>query len=207
MKLIDAIKSRRSIRQFKPDSVKDTDVEQILEAGIWAPSSGGTQPYKFLILKDRKQIDHLYSKVLAKEVKRVASHPSVNRTEQEVREELTPYYQGMQQAPVHILLFYDIQTGADRFTDGNVDKFKSVTPLYQSLRDSLIFTVQNMMLMATALGLGSLYLEAFRRHSLIIDKAIKQRKSLEFFVCIPLGYPDETPDIQARTITDFLLKT
>ncbi len=205
MNLLNAIKTRRSIRKFKPTPIKDKDVQLVLEAGIWAPSSGGTQPYKFLILKDRKQIDLLYTRVLTKEVQRVASHPSVDRTKQEVRDELTPYYQAIQRAPVHILLFYDIQVGADRFTKGDVDRFKAVTPLYMSLRDSLIFTAQNMMLMATALGLGSLYLEAFRRHPKVIADTVKHRDTLEFFACIPIGVSDEQPEAKTRNLKDFLL--
>lgn len=205
MKLFKAIKARRSIRKFKPNPIKDTDVKRILEAGIWAPSSGGTQPYKFRILKDRKQIDRLYTRVLTKEVQRVASHPSVDRTKAEVRDELTPYYQNIQRAPVHLLLFYDLQVGADRFTEGDVDRFKAVTPLYMSLRDSLIFTAQNMMLMATALGLGSLYLEAFRRHPKVITDTVKHRDTLEFFACIPIGIPDEQPEVKPRNVKDFLL--
>jgi nitroreductase len=205
MELLQAIKTRRSIRKFKSDPVKDTDIEEILEAGIWAPSSGGTQPYKFLILKDRLQIDQIYERVLEKELQRVASHPSVDRSEQEVREDLTRYYQGMQQAPVQILLFFDVQVGADRFTDGDVNQFKANQYLYMSLRDSLIFTAQNMMLQATALGLGSLYLEAFRRHHHVIDDLVKRRETLEFFVCIPIGYPAEIPEPKARTVRDFFL--
>jgi len=205
MKLLKAIKNRRSIRKFKPNPIQDTDVIQILEAGIWAPSSGGTQPYKFFILKDRKQIDRLYTRMLTKEVQRVVSHPSVDRTKEEVRDELTPYFRNIQRAPVHILLFYDVQVGADRFTEGDVDRFKAVTPLYMSLRDSLIFTAQNMMLMATALGLGSLYLEAFRRHPKVIADTVKHRDTLGFFACIPIGVPDEQPEVKARKVKDFLL--
>jgi nitroreductase len=77
--------------------------------------------------------------------------------------------------------------------------------LYLSLRDSLIFTAQNMLLMATALGLGSLYLEAFRRHSAIIDTLVKHQPPLELFACIPMGYPDETPEAKDRNLTTFLL--
>lgn len=205
MKLFKAIKTRRSIRKFKPDPIKDTDVERILEAGIWAPSSGGTQPYKFLVLKDRKQIDTIYEQVLEREIQRMTSHPSVQRTEEEVRDELTPYYQGLKRAPVHILLFYDVQVGADRFAQGDVNRFVAATPLYMSLRDSLIFTAQNMMLMATTLDLGSLYLEALRRHSEVISEMVKHRDTLEFFTCIPIGFPDEQPEAKERTVKDFLL--
>ncbi len=205
MNLLETIKTRRSIRKFKSDPVEDENVEQILEAGIWAPSSRGTQPYKFLILKDRKQIDMIYERVLEKELQRAKSYPGVDRTEEELRDKITSYYQSLQQAPVQILLFYDIQLAADRFTEGDVDRFVDATPLYMSQRDSLIFTAQNMMLMATTLGLGTLYLEALRRHNEIINDIVKQRESLEFFICLLIGYPDEQPEAKERNVKDFLI--
>ena len=52
MDLLEAIKGRRSIREFKPDPVKDEDLKRILEAGRWAPSAGNCQPSEFVVVKD-----------------------------------------------------------------------------------------------------------------------------------------------------------
>ena len=41
--IIKAIKERRSIRKFKPDLPAAEDIEQILEAGLYAPSGMGKQ--------------------------------------------------------------------------------------------------------------------------------------------------------------------
>lgn len=41
--IIKAIKERRSIRRFKPDLPAAEDIEQILEAGLYAPSGMGKQ--------------------------------------------------------------------------------------------------------------------------------------------------------------------
>jgi len=52
MDLLEAIKGRRSVREFKPDPVKDEDLKRILEAGRWAPSAGNCQPIELVVVKD-----------------------------------------------------------------------------------------------------------------------------------------------------------
>jgi nitroreductase len=54
MELFEAIHGRRSVRAFKPDPVKDGDLEKILEAGIAAPSAGNCQPWEFVVVRDKK---------------------------------------------------------------------------------------------------------------------------------------------------------
>ena len=52
MEVLEAIKTRRSIRKYKPDPVPEQALEQILEAGRWAPSGGNRQPWEFIVLTD-----------------------------------------------------------------------------------------------------------------------------------------------------------
>jgi nitroreductase len=52
MDVFDAIKGRRSVREFKPDPVDDKDLEKILEAGKSAPSAGNCQPWEFVVVRD-----------------------------------------------------------------------------------------------------------------------------------------------------------
>ena len=46
------LKGRRSIRRYRPDSVPDEMVEQLLEAGRWAPSASNRQPWTFIVIRD-----------------------------------------------------------------------------------------------------------------------------------------------------------
>lgn len=50
--LLALLKSRRSIRRYRPDSVPDEMVEQLLEAGRWAPSASNRQPWDFIVVRD-----------------------------------------------------------------------------------------------------------------------------------------------------------
>jgi nitroreductase len=44
--------SRRSIRRYRPDPVPEEMLEQILEAGRWAPSASNRQPWSFVVIRD-----------------------------------------------------------------------------------------------------------------------------------------------------------
>ncbi len=47
------VKKRRSTRNFRPDPISDEVVRQILDAGYWAMSGGNSQPWEFIVIKDR----------------------------------------------------------------------------------------------------------------------------------------------------------
>jgi nitroreductase len=49
---ITLLKTRRSIRRYKPDPVPDVMLEQVLEAGRWAPSASNRQPWAFVVVRD-----------------------------------------------------------------------------------------------------------------------------------------------------------
>ncbi len=50
MDVIEAIKSRKSIRAFLDKPVKKEVIEEILACAVWAPSWGNTQPWEFAVV-------------------------------------------------------------------------------------------------------------------------------------------------------------
>jgi nitroreductase len=56
MDVYDCIRTRRTVREFKPDPIPDEIVHKILQAGRWAPSSSNTQPWHFVVIKNRDTI-------------------------------------------------------------------------------------------------------------------------------------------------------
>ena len=50
MELLEAIKSRRSVRAYKPDPVSKEVLTELLEVARWAPSGTNTQPWEFFVL-------------------------------------------------------------------------------------------------------------------------------------------------------------
>lgn len=52
MDVFEAIKQRRSIRMYTDENVSDDDVNRLIEAALWAPSAGNTQPLNLVVVKD-----------------------------------------------------------------------------------------------------------------------------------------------------------
>ena len=59
MDVFNCIRTRRTVRDFKSDPVPDAIINKILQAARWAPSSSNTQPWHFIVVKDRDTIAEL----------------------------------------------------------------------------------------------------------------------------------------------------
>ena len=54
--LLKTILSRRSVRVYKTGKVTDEQLERILEAARWAPSGANSQPWEFILTRDKKKM-------------------------------------------------------------------------------------------------------------------------------------------------------
>ena len=59
MEVYQCIRSRRTVREFKPDPVPEDIIMRILQAGRWAPSSSNTQCWHFIVIQDRTTLTTL----------------------------------------------------------------------------------------------------------------------------------------------------
>jgi len=57
--LFDIIKSRRTVRDFKPTPVPKEHILKILDMARSAPTSGNQQPWRFLVVQDRAKLERL----------------------------------------------------------------------------------------------------------------------------------------------------
>lgn len=64
MKILDAVKDRRSIRKFLNREISDEVIDKLKEALIWAPSAGNLQARKFYFVFDRTLKEKLASAAL-----------------------------------------------------------------------------------------------------------------------------------------------
>jgi nitroreductase len=57
MDVLEAIRTRRSIRKYRPELIPEEKLEMILEAARLAPSAGNRQPWRFVVVQnvDRKK--------------------------------------------------------------------------------------------------------------------------------------------------------
>lgn len=54
--VIRALKERRSVRAYRPEQIKESELQQILEAGAYAPSGMGAQPVIMVVVQDKETI-------------------------------------------------------------------------------------------------------------------------------------------------------
>ena len=59
MEALEAILTRRSTRNYKPDPVEQEKLDKILEAGRQAPSGGNNQTSHFFVIRNREVLDRL----------------------------------------------------------------------------------------------------------------------------------------------------
>ena len=57
--IIKAMKERRSVRKFKPDMPKREDIEQIIEAGLYAANGRGAQSAIIIAVTDKELRDRI----------------------------------------------------------------------------------------------------------------------------------------------------
>ena len=50
--LLDLVKTRHSVRKFKPDPIPDDTIDKILEVARWAMSGANSQPWEFIVVTD-----------------------------------------------------------------------------------------------------------------------------------------------------------
>jgi nitroreductase len=171
----DVFQKRRSVRAFRPDSIPQKDIIQIINAARMAPTSGNQQPWKFLIIRDKKVITMMMEACVNEAITRFDPNNKTETKEQFTVRVRERYSKGYFSAPVFIVIL----------TDNN-----STYPDYNHWDGPL--AAGYLMLAARALGYGTVF----------ITDAISEKVTTEVLqipgrytrVCItPLGIPVEWP--------------
>ena len=171
--LFEAIYSQRAIRHLKPDPVPDELIRKVLDAGIRAPNGGNAQRWAFIVIKDkemRRKIAERYRNVP------VPAHPSGTVSQQRADASADYLTQHLAEVPVFILVCIR--------HDGSPSDIQRGASIYPA--------VQNMLLAARGLGLGSTMTTRQRRE---FENEIKEwlgiPENVETAALLPLGYPEQ----------------
>jgi nitroreductase len=173
MPIGEAMFSQRSIRRMKPDPIPTEELELILEAAVRAPNGGNRQPGRFLVLTDRDTIQKfgaLYREAWWAK-RRDEGRPWTRR------EEIPDADRSYQWAARLADEIVDVPCIVLAFGVG------------RGTASSVIPAVQNLMLAARALGIGSV---PTTLHATVMDRVnalLGIPDDAEFQLCIPLGYP------------------
>lgn len=170
MPLGEAIYSLRAIRRQKPDPIPDEDIEVVLDAATQAPNGGNMQLWHFLVV-----------------------------TDDDLRAEFAPLYKEAWWAKRHDSGWYapedlpEAYKPAMRLADeiGNSPVLILVCALAKgaAAANSIIPSVQNLLLAARSLGIGSTITTL---HPTVEDRVhalFDIPDTAQVVYCLPLGYP------------------
>jgi len=186
----EAVQNRRSIRKFKPDPVPDDMIEQMLEAARLAPSGTNRQPWRFQIVREGDLKNRLIEEALIGSQPQVAQAPVVVVC----GSELLTFVKGHKLAPPGSEYF-----GADSEDPAELQKFLADAHMYTAI------AVEHMVLTATALGLGTCWVQRMRFGQ--AAKILGWPRHIAVLTLLLIGYPDEDPPARPRVpVEQILLK-
>lgn len=179
---------RRSIRKYKEDVVKKDDIETIIQAGILAPSAKNRQPWKYIVYTNAAK-DNLLD-VMEKGLLRERNEEKLLTQSQNGLPDAFHTLKIMREAPVLIII--ENTNGRSPYTEINADG--RIAEICDTL--SIGASVQNILLTATELGYGTLWIAntCFAYNELADFIGIKG----QLVGAISLGIPNEHPGPRPR---------
>jgi nitroreductase len=177
------------VRVYRAGKVTPKQLEMILEAGRWAPSGANTQPWEFVVTRDRGKM---------KRVRRIYDEEWKRR-----KLEDPVHYKGLKKdyvgdVSVLVLVCGDPRTMRVYLTTrqpGDRDK------LFQA---SVANAVEHMMLMAASMGLGTVWVSVREEVEAELRELFKVPEPLRLLWIMPVGHATSWPKPKPRRkISDF----
>ncbi len=190
MEFFEVIRKRRSVRRFKPDTIPREDILKILDAANWAPSALNLQPWEFLVVcGDKKNmLGNNYGKIVEHYTKDWDITPDKAFMPRQEFIQFANVYGG---APVIIIVL--------------VEAHKD--PKYQkAFIESASAAMENMLLAATALGLGGCWMTGPLDDEKYLREVLAIPGDREIVGISPLGYPMTIPNARPRLDPDLTRK-
>lgn len=160
MEVFEAIKKRRSIREFQKREIPREIIEKLIEAIIWAPSAGNLQSRKFYFVFNEK-------------IKMALSQAALNQD-------------FIAEAPLVVVGCTD-----DRISQRYGERGRNLYAICD-----VSASIQNLMLEAAELGLGTCWVGAFDEEE--VSEILNLPENLRPIAIIPVGYPAEKPSPPKR---------
>jgi nitroreductase len=168
MPLGEAMFTQRSIRRFEPDPIPLEDVHLLVEAAVKAPNGGNQQVARFLVVTDRDAISAFAP--LYREAWWAKRHDQGFEDHAALPEE-----------------FHAAAAFAEAIAD--VPCLVFALAVGNGAPHSVIPAVQNLMLAARALGIGSVPTTLHPSVMERFQELFGIPSAVAFHFCVPLGYP------------------
>lgn len=177
--LFEVMYTNRAIRRFRSDPVPDELIERVLDAAIHAPSGAIRQTWRFLVLRDpavRATVGALYG--------------------HSFYETYTPERRAQAESEQQARVLRSAAYLADHIADeppvlilACLENTPDSPPAERGAGSSIYPAVQNLMLAARALGLGTCLTTLHLRHEAEIKALLDIPAHVDTYALIPLGYP------------------
>jgi len=174
--IFEAINTQRAMRRLKPDPVPDELIWKLLDAAVRAPSGGNRQPWSFIVIRDadtKKKLAEYYLDSWTKSyglIRQAAVGSPATAATYLSAEHLANHL-----AEVPVLIIAAV----------NLSAVAPVTPPGASIYPA----VQNLMLAARALGLGTTLTTFHRTHEAEVKQLLGIPDGVETMALIPVGWP------------------
>ena len=179
MKTLNFIQQHRSIRRYKPDPVPEDTLNEILEAGIRASSSGNMQSYSIIVTRDAALRQRLYEPHMQQRM--------------------------VTEAPVLLTFCADFNRMRRWLALNNAaDGFDNFMSFMVAAIDATLVS-QNVALAAEAHGLGICYMGSTLANADQIGAILELPTGVFPVVGFSLGYADESPKLRDRLPLDGLI--
>jgi nitroreductase len=181
MDFFDVVTTQRAMRRLKPDAIPDDIVRRIMDAAICAPSGGNRQNWSFVVVRDpakRARLGELYREAWGELMKvpyyASASQEPASSPAGKMLASARHLGEHLGEAPVIVLACVALDPGVK----ANLTTGASIYP-----------AVQNIMLAARALGIGSCITTIHRFRDAQVKELLGIPAEIETAALIPLGYP------------------
>ena len=181
--MLEFIKSRRSTRKFKKDPVPEELLNQVIEAGRYAPSGGNNQTAHFLVFRDPEVLKTLAEMAVEEFCKMEVTEGMYKSLANSINNAKRGGYVFHYNTPVLIAV-------ANRIHYGN----------------NIAVTrccLENMMLMANALDLGSCWINQLKwlnenERLTAYLRTLGLREDERIYGAVAVGYPDTADGLPIR---------
>ena len=187
--LRDFLRTRRSIRRFKPDVVPDSVLRDILLTSTFAPSAHHRQPWRFVVIKESSTKKHLADSMS------IAFQNDLqqdNLPQEEIDKLINRSKSRINSAPVVIMLCLDM-TDMNQYEDKKRNRAEFLTAT-----QSVANAGMQLLLAAHAEGLGGVWVCSPMFAQETVQKALNLPNIWEPQAMFLLGYPLEIPAVRER---------
>jgi F420 biosynthesis protein FbiB-like protein len=193
MDLHNFLRTRRSVRRFKPDPVPDSVLQNILLTAAFAPSAHNRQPWRFVVVTT-STVKTKLADAMAVDFERDLTNDGV--PPEKIESQIKRSKDRITSAPLLILLCLDM-TEMDVYPDK-----KRRQAEFRMGMQSVANAGMQLMLAAHAEGLGSVWVCSPLFAQEMIQNVLELPKTWEPQAMFFVGYPEVIPEARERKKLD-----